>query len=446
MKYIFYAFLFITVSAKGQTLTTQVDSLISDFKQTEPGGVVLVSEKGKVIYEKAFGMANMELNVPMETDMVFCYGSMTKQFTAVAILELVEQGKLSLNDTVGKFLPDYPPHLKPVTIYQLLTHTAGVPNAKSLNSLVGLGRGWLSANQVMATFKDLPLDFQPGTRFLYSNSGYQLLGIILEKITGQPYAEYMDAHVLAPAGMTHAFYGNDMKIVPNRAACYLYTRNGIENACNYNVQVAFSAGALQGTVEDLLHWQQSLLAEKFIHKPLLKQAWEKGSLSNGEKVDYGFGWSPGTLQGTPVIEHSGNMGGFMTDAIYVPERDIYVVVLFNFRGRLPELLAQDIAGIALGKPLHFEKKSLPSALLQTYAGVYESATGVTWTITEKEGVLTIEKKGGGKWQLIPYSKDNFYIPNTSTLGEIQRDGKENIIGFVMQTRLGLNKNELKKTK
>lgn len=445
MKYIFCSLLFFTLSVKAQNLSTQIDSLVmSGFKQNEPGGVVLVAEKGQILYEKAFGMANLELSVPMKTDMVFCLGSMTKQFTAIAVLQLLQQGKLSLHDTVGKFLPDYPSHLKGITLYQLLTHTAGVPNAKSISSLVGLGRGWLSAAQVMATFKDLPLDFAPGTAFSYSNSGYQLLGLIMEKVTGQPYAEYMDEHILASAGMTHAFYGNDMKLVPNRAACYLYTRNGIENACNNNVQVAFSAGALEGTAEDLLHWQQALLAEKFIHKPLLQQAWEKATLLNGQKVDYGFGWYPGTLQGTPVVEHGGNMGGFMSDAVYVPGRDLYVVVLFNFRGRLPELLAQDIVAIALGKPFHFEKITLSSVALQSYVGEYQSAQGVIWAIQEKDGQLTVEKKGGGRWPLVPYAKDQFYIPNTSTLGQIQRDEKEKITGFVMQTRTGLSRNELKK--
>jgi CubicO group peptidase (beta-lactamase class C family) len=445
MKNVFYLMLLTTLNVGAQTFTSQIDSLINTgFKQDEPGGVVLVAEKGKVLYERAFGMANLELNVPMKTDMVFCLASMTKQFTAVAILQLVQEGKISLTDTVGKFLPDYPSHLKPITLYQLLTHTGGVPMPKSISSLVGLGRGWLSAEQVMATFKDLPLDFQPGTAFAYSNSGYQLLGLVLEKVTGKPYAEYMDQNILAKADMTHSFYGNDMKLVPNRASCYVYTRYGIENAFNSNVQVAFAAGAIQGTAQDLLKWQQALLSEKFVSKSLLQQAWQKGALTNGQKIDYGFGWFPGILQGSPVVEHGGNMGGFMSDAIYVPGRDLYVVVLFNFRGKLPELLAQDIVAIALGKPFHFDKQNLSPTALQSYAGKYESALGAVWTIQEKDGSLMVEKKGGRQWELIPYAKDQFYIPNTSTLGEIRRDEKGKIVGFLMQTRIGLSRNELKK--
>lgn len=447
LKSFFFYLLFTSAQVSAQTLIVQIDSLIDNgFIQTEPGGVVLLAEKGRIVYERAFGMANMELGVPMNKDMVFCYGSMTKQFTSVAVLRLVDQGRLALTDSVGKFLPDYPAHLRPVTIYQLLTHTSGIPNARNISSLVAQGRGWLSAEQVMSTFRDLPLDFQPGTSYSYSNSGYQLLGFILEKTENQAYAEYMDENILPVAGMKNAFYGNDMKLIPNRAAPYLYTRNGIENACNNNVQVAFSAGAIQGTAEDFLNWQQSLLSEKFISYPLLKQAWTKASLSNGQLIDYGFGWFIGQIQGIPVVEHGGNMGGFMSDAIYVPDRDILVVVLFNFRGRLPELLAQDIVAIALGKPFTFNEIKLPTGSLQSFSGHYRTIQGTEWTIIEKDGKLSAEKTGGGKWILVPYAKDCFFFPNTSTIGEFQRDQKGNVISFLMQTRTGLSRNEIFKVK
>jgi hypothetical protein len=167
-------------------------------------------------------------------------------------------------------------------------------------------------------------------------------------------------------------------------------------------------------------------------------------LTNGQKIDYGFGWFPGTIQGSKVVEHGGNMGGFMSDAIYVPGRDLYVVVLFNFRGKLPELLAQDIVAIALGKPFHFDKANLPAEALQSYAGKYESSTAAVWTIQQKDGSLMVEKNGGRQWELIPYAMDKFYIPNTSTLGEIRRDENGKIVGFVMQTRIGLSRNEMKK--
>lgn len=435
----------LSAGIKAQKSVLQIDSLIdAGYKATEPGGVVLVAKGNNILYERAFGMANLELNVPMKKDMVFCIGSVTKQFTAIAILQLTEQGKLALTDTVGKFLPNYPAHLKQVTIHQLLTHTAGIPNAKNISQLVGLGRGWRTAEQVMATFRDLPLDFIPGTSFAYSNSGYQLLGLILETVTGQPYAEYMDKYMLLPAGMNHSLYGNDMKLVPNRASPYLYTRNGIENACNSNVQIAFSAGALQATVADFLKWQQALVSGKFIGKALLQKAWTRATLQDKQPVDYGYGWFAGTFQEVPIVEHGGNMGGFMSHVMYVPSKDILVAVFFNFRGKLPELLAQDIMAIVLDKPLRIAEISLPVTILQSYTGQYQDSRGIIWSIRFEQDKLFMQKKDGPKWQLIPYEKDRFYFPNTSTIGQIQRDINKNIIGFLMQTRTGMSRNELKK--
>ena len=433
--------LLISVHAVTQELKNTFDSLIdSQYKMTEPGGVVLVAKKGNILYERAFGMANMELGVPMKKDMVFCIASITKQFTAVAVLNLIEKGKLSLQDTVGKFLPEYPEAMKKITVEQLLAHTSGVPNAKDISSLRAVGRGWLSADQVMATFKDQPLDFTPGTAWAYSNSGYQLLGYIIEKVTGMPYAEYMDKNILEFAGMNHSFYGNDMKLVPNRASSYVYSRWGIENAVNGNVQIAFAAGAIQSTATDMLKWYQALLSNKFIRKETLMKAWSKSTLTNGKKTDYGQGWFIGELNGSRTVEHGGNMGGFMGHVIYMPDEEVLVVVLFNFRGKLPELLATDIAGITIGKPLSIKPIVVSPDNLQSYIGTYKNSIGTQYKITLEEDKLVVQKSNGGKWQLVPYGKDKFYFDNTSTIGEIQRDAKGKIIRFMMQTRTGLSWN------
>ncbi len=417
----------------------------AQYKMEEPGGVVLVARKSAIIYERAFGMANLELGVPMKKNMVFCIASLTKQFTAVAILDLVEKGKLSVKDTVGKFLPAYPEALKKISVEQLLTHTAGVPNAKSISSLLAMGRGWLSAEQVMATFKDLALDFAPGTAWAYSNSGYQLLGYIIEKVTGEPYPEYMEKTIFSVAGMDHSFYGNDMRLVPNRASSYLYTRRGIENAVNGNVQIAFAAGALQSTAADLLKWYQALWSDKFIRKETLMKAWTRSTLTDGSKTDYGYGWFIGKLQGSPVIEHGGNMGGFMSHVMYLPTEDVLVVVLYNFRGKLPELLAADLAAITIGKPLAIKPFSMLPDQLQSYTGVYKNKQGTLYDIRLEEGKLFFQKNNAAKWQLIPYARDKFYFDNTSTIGEMYRDVNGKIIRFVMQTRTGLNLHITEKT-
>lgn len=423
----------------------QFDTLIdAHYKSHEPGGVVIVARKGRIEYERAFGMANLELNVPMPRNAVFSIASITKQFTAVAVLQQVEKGTIALTDTVGKFLPDYPAALKSITIQQLLAHTAGVPYPKSIASLLAVGRGWLSADHIMPTFRDLPLDFAPGTRWAYSNTGYQLLGYILEKVAGEALPEYFTRTLLVPAGMEHSLWGNDMKIVPNRASPYLYTRNGLENGVHSNVQIAWAAGALQATAQDFVKWHQALLAGRLISKEMLQKAWTPARLTDGTPTDYGYGWFIGELQGSTLVEHGGNMGGFMSHAIYLPREDVLVVVFLNSRGkRLPELIATDIAATAMGRPLNIAPVTLANDLLQSYAGKYKNVNGEDITITLDNGKLFYQKTGGPKWTLTPYAKDKFYFDNTSTIGEMKRDRQGTIVAFDMQTLRGQSRNSIK---
>jgi CubicO group peptidase (beta-lactamase class C family) len=418
------------------------DSIIDAAYPPEgPGGVALIAQGGRVVYERAFGMANLELGVPMPRDAVFSIASMTKQFTAIAVLQLVEKGTISLTDTVGRFLPDYPAALRGITVEQLLTHTAGVPNAKSVASLLAAGRGWLTADQVTATFRDQPLDFTPGTQWAYSNSGYQLLGALVEKATGQPFPEYVEQTLLAPAGMAHSLWGDDTRVVPHRASPYLVTRKGIENAVNPNVQIAWAAGALQSTAEDFLRWYGALLSGRFVTRPMLERAWTPARLRDGSVTDYGYGWYVGALQGSPLVEHGGNMGGFMSHAIYLPREELLVAVFLNSRGtRLPELIATDLAATAMGHPLALRPIVLSDTLLRTYTGSYRNAANDTITLSLEKGRLMYQKRGGPKWALTPYAKDRFQFDNTSTIGEMRRDAQGRITTFAMQTLRGQSKN------
>jgi CubicO group peptidase (beta-lactamase class C family) len=415
-----------------------IDSLA---RPNEPGGVVLITSKGNIIYQRAFGLANVELNVPMQTSSVFAIASMTKQFTAVAILQQVEKGAIALTDTVGKFAPALPAALKGITIDQLLTHTGGVPAPQSIAALLAVGRGWLSAEQVIGVFKDQPLDFPPGSRSVYSNTGYQLLGYVLEKVTNQPLPEFIEATLLKPAGMNQSFWGNDMKIVANRAAPYVYTRNGLENAVNANPQIAWAAGALYSTAEDFLKWHRALLRGAFIKQSTLEKAWTPAKLPDGTVTDYGYGWFVGKLQGSRLVEHGGNMGGYMSHAIYLRDEDVLVEVFMNSRGRrLPELVATDLAAIALGRPLNIKAVTVAHDMLQLYAGKYRNQRNEDINVTVENGKLYYQKVGGPKWGLTPYAPDKFVFDNTSTIGEFRRDRKGVIVELAMETLRGQSKN------
>src|SRR5688572_28400516 len=276
---------FVTNGQSSTQLTAKFDELISSqFKGQEPGGVVLITEKGKIIYRKAFSLANVELEVPMKDEIVFNIASITKQFTAVAILQLIEQGKLSLRDEITKYLPDYPAGAQ-ITIEALLTHTAGIPGpAPEAMAKLQARRDLVSLPEIIATFKNRPFDFAPGTKWSYSNNGYMLLGAIIEKVSGSSYSDYLEKNIFKPAGMTQTRFGDDYVVVKNRAASYVYSRSESRflNAQNEKIELAYSAGAIQSTAEDLFKWNEALRSHKLIKKESLDKAQTEYKLPGGK--------------------------------------------------------------------------------------------------------------------------------------------------------------------
>ncbi|SOD12880.1 serine hydrolase domain-containing protein [Pedobacter xixiisoli] len=343
-------FLLIQVVVFAQNLDKKIDSLLSNvFTDTNgPGGAFMVSKAGKSIYQKAFGKANLELNVAMNTSNIFQLGSITKQFTAIGILMLEENGKLSTKDPISKFIPDYP-NGKNITIHQLLNHTSGIKDFTKMKSLSQIAQKDLSPKELVDFFKNEPVDFQPGEKFEYNNSGYALLGYIIELVAKESYQDYIQKNIFAKVGMQHSRYASDIAIIPNRAYGYQKKSNQYVNRTKISFNIPYASGSLMSTLEDMQKWQNALNQNLLLKSSSVKKAFTKSNLNNGDVVDYGYGWHLLNINGISTREHGGSVFGFKTMGVYIPSKDIYVVGLTNCDCNSPTQVTRDIAKIVIEK-------------------------------------------------------------------------------------------------
>ncbi|GAB3959366.1 serine hydrolase domain-containing protein [Spirosoma harenae] len=402
------------VQAQPQTdaqLTAQFDKLLMEqFKSDGPGCAALITRKGQIIYQKAFGLANIELAVPMKPDNVFRIGSITKQFTAVAILQLMEQGKLSLQDEITRFLPDYPTQGKKITIEHLLTHTSGIKSYTDMKEFETMMRKDMTPMEVIDLFKNQPMEFDPGTKWKYCNSGYFLLGYIIEKVSGKTYPQYLEEVIFKPLGMTNSYYGNDTKLIKNRAAGYQGGKDVVSNADYLSMTLPYAAGSIQSTVGDLWKWHQAVHSNKLLKKESLARAFTRYKLSDGKETSYGYGWGLGTLQGSPTIAHNGGINGFLTKGLYLPQEDVFVAVFSNSTANDPGGVADKIATLALGKPLPAPRSpiSVSERILDSYVGDYQMAPNFILTITREQNRLISQATGQSKFPLLAETETKFY--------------------------------------
>jgi CubicO group peptidase (beta-lactamase class C family) len=413
----------------------ELDKLLSEqFKKGETGCAAIVAQKGKIVYKKAFGMANLELNVPMNSDMVFRIGSMTKQFTAIAILQLMEIGKLDLHDTITKFITDYPNKGHTITIENLLTHTSGIKSYTSDPEFTTYMRIDKKPVEVINLFKDKPLEFDPGTQWSYSNSGYFLLGYIIEKISGKTYGQYLDDNFFKPLGMTNSYFGSDSRIIMNRAAGYQKGDTGMVNASIISMTIPYSAGSILSTVEDLYKWNQALHSYRLVKKETLARAFTEYHLADGKGTGYGYGWFLRKLQGSPTIEHGGGINGFLTSGVYLPDEDVFVAVLSNSTSNQPEFVSLKMAALLIGKPYNFIEIPYDRFTPGEYDGIYENDEKTRRTISVENNKLFSQVKGGFMTLILPYQKDKFFIENSFATIEFKRDIESKVISMVVNDR------------
>ena len=329
-----------------QNLESKIDSLLqSKYPANAPGATFLISKKGNIIYKKAFGLSNLELNVPMQTKNVFEIGSMTKQFTAISILMLAEKGKLNLDDDITKFIPDYPTKGYKITIHHLLTHTSGIKDFTRIKGLNEISKKDVTPIELIDFFKNESMDFVPGEQFNYNNSGYIILGYIIETITGQSYADFVEEQIFKQLGMTASQYASHNKVIQNRASGY-QNKEGYVNSREISFTLPYASGSLMSTIDDMYNWQEAIKNNLLISKEMTQRAFTNYTLNNGENINYGYGWHLKTINGLSTREHGGAIFGFKSMGVYIPISDIYVIGLNNCDCNSPTQITREIAELA----------------------------------------------------------------------------------------------------
>lgn len=393
------------LGASAQDKAAKIDAIVQQYVANRQfNGTVLVAEHGKVIVKKGYGMANMEWNIPNTPDTKFRLGSITKQFTSMLIMQLVENGKLKLDGKVTDYLPNYPKATgDKVTIHHLLTHTSGIPSYTGFPKFFeNMSRDPYTPDAFVKQFSELPLEFEPGTKYAYDNSGYFLLGVVIEKVTGKPYAQVLQEQILTPLGLQDTGYDLASPIIPKRAAGYEQQGERYVNAPYLDMSIPYAAGSMYSTVEDLYRWDQALYTDKLLsakgketmYTPFLNHyayAWNVGKLKVGQLSD-----------SLLLIEHTGGINGFNTIISRVP-KDKQLVVLLNNTGGAPlGSIRRNILNILYDQPVEAPKKSIARELrkVASTASLEQLRTRLTTLKANKDYTLSENEMNGLGYELL----------------------------------------------
>ena len=447
MQRILFILIYITLSVViyAQQLSKQdeqfVDSIMNtNYKLGEPGAVVLIAKNEQPIFRKAYGLASVELNVPNKPEYIFHIGSMSKQFTAVCVLKLAQEGKRNLQDDIKKYLHDCNTHGRHITIENLLSHTSGFIDAQEKKEFLEGRRIDQSHDDLLNSFINDSLLFEPGTDWHYSNSNYMLAALIVEKVSGLSLSEYLQQNILNPLAMSHTFIDNGDSIVANIVNGYDREAGKFRPTRYESPTWFYGNGQMISNVDDLLKWDNALYTDKIIKKEWLEKAWKPFLLKNNQPTNYGFGWTNTNFNGLQIIEHAGGVNGFVSDGIRIPSKKLYIVMLSNttsiWLAFITSNIALHITGQTLPKPTfsQMDKKTLVD-----YTGVYalqrsggnthaDSSNGEMYEyITVKTDTLFIQPPKYGKVALFEISKDFFVAAYGTKYYQFHRNEKGDLI-------------------
>jgi D-alanyl-D-alanine carboxypeptidase len=420
--------------AASAALARDIDAILTSvYKPDGPGAAAIVVKDGRVLLRKAYGLADVELQVPMRPEMVFPLASITKQFTSAAILRLAEQGRLSVNDEITRFLPGYPTRGARITIEHLLTHTSGISSLTDLVDLRAASSQDAKVTDLVTDWvKDQPMDFAPGERWAYLNWGYSLLGAIIERASGRGYADFLQQEIFDPLGMIHTSYADSRRVIPLRVPGYELHDGRLLKAPPGRGRTLHpgGAGALLSTIDDLALWDEALYTEKVLSRPSLEQMFTPYRLKNGRSTLYGYGWSLGQYEGRHVQEHAGGTPGFLGHVLRMPEDHVYVAILSNMYsfGVPPQTLAHRIGALAAGKPLRtpIAITSLPGSL-GAFAGTYQVDPHTSYTVTSAGDRLFVQLTGMDKTEIEPVAPLEFVARNVTWTFLFEQDGTGRVV-------------------
>jgi len=384
-------------------------------KKFTPGVAVLVSQNGKIIYEKSFGYADVGNKVLVNSDTKFRIGSVTKQFIASGILKLQEEGKLTIGDKLTKYIPEFPGGDE-ITLHHLLTHTSGIHSYTSRPDFIKYSTMPVTVASLIDTIKAYPSDFKPSERYSYCNSGFFILGYIIEKVSGKNLNEYLTDTFFKPLAMNSTGIHDPYKLLENEAYGYSYDNGKLIKALNWDMSWAGGAGAIYSTVKDLYLWNEAIFNGKVLSESSIKAAFTSGELNNKEKTGYGYGWGISKYRGLQVIGHGGGLHGFLSELIRQPESNTSVIVLCNSTpppdGIDPSTNSYSIFDYLLWQNMEKQKTyadiKLDETTMKLYVGQYEYGPGAVLTVTLEGEQLFAQMTGQAKFPIFAMAKDEFY--------------------------------------
>lgn len=408
-----------SVAAQNTAQDEKIDEFVKQQMQARkiPAVSIVVLKNGEIVKTKGYGFANLEHQVAAKPETIYQSGSIGKQFTATLVMMLVEEGKLALDDKINKYFTDAPDTWKDITVRHLLTHTSGISN--KLYDQINM-RADYTEDELIKKISSIPLDFQPGEKWNYSNPGYVTLGILIHKISGKFYGDLLQEKIFKPLGMNTARIINEADIIPNRAAGYHLVKGELKNQEWVSPVLNTTAdGSLYFTVLDMAKWDAALYGEKLLKKSSLDQMWTPVKLNNGSTKAYGFGWSFGEIKGHKIIEHGGAWQGFTTYIARYVDDKLTVIALTNLAGADPGKIAHGVAGFynaelnpqppaASAGTRNVDTQADPKSL-DAYPGEYELAPGFIITITKEGNDLFGQATGQDKFQLYPETGTKFFL-------------------------------------